>query len=147
MNRISIWLLKKILACILIGLWLWIFLFQSDSKNTIWEKKTAVITGEKISSWVVLQKTTSTAPQYVLTTLYFVRKNRKAPEWYQGWRNFWNYEKLLPVKDTTSKIIRYQERDVHPIKSWKNRWPERLITSPRDAYYTADHYQSFIKIE
>lgn len=87
-------------------------------------------------------------PQKVLTVLAYVRENGRAPEGYQGGRKFGNFEKLLPLKDDAGSIMNYQEWDVNPKKKGKNRGAERLITSEnKRAWYTRDHYDSFIEIE
>ena len=51
------------------------------------------------------------------------------------------------AKDAENKRIRYSEWDVHPKVQGQNRGPERLITgSDHSAYYTRDHYKTFLKI-
>lgn len=87
-------------------------------------------------------------PRKVLTVLAYVRENGRAPEGYQGGRKFGNFEKLLPLKRDDGSIMKYQEWDVNPKKKGKNRGAERLITSEnKRAWYTRDHYDSFIEIE
>ncbi|MBI4000213.1 MAG: guanine-specific ribonuclease N1 and T1 [Nitrospira defluvii] len=58
---------------------------------------------------------------------------------YIGGRTFQNRERALPRG-------RYREYDVHPKVSGKNRGAERIVIDQRTgkAYYTADHYHSFI---
>ena len=56
--------------------------------------------------------------------------------------------KILPQTDTKGNSILYKEWDVNPYTKGVNRGPERLITgSDGSAYYTNDHYNSFIRIE
>ena len=87
-------------------------------------------------------------PQKVLNVLAYVRENGRAPEGYQGGRKFGNFEKHLPIKDNAGNPMQYQEWDVNPKKKGKNRGAERLITSEnKRAWYTRDHYDSFIEIE
>lgn len=93
-------------------------------------------------------QSTPKAPAYVLETLQFIRRNGQAPEDFVGGREFQNKEKHLPAKDAQNKRIRYSEWDVHPKVKGQNRGPERLITgSDHSAYFTKDHYKSFLKID
>lgn len=90
----------------------------------------------------------SKTPAYVLDVLEHIRRNGQAPEGYVGGREFQNREKRLPAKTPDNQKIRYSEWDVHPKVKGKNRGPERLITgSDHSAYYTKDHYKTFLKIE
>lgn len=58
---------------------------------------------------------------------------------YVGGRNFQNRERVLPRG-------RYREYDVHRKEPGKNRGPERIVINQASgkAYYTADHYRSFV---
>lgn len=58
---------------------------------------------------------------------------------YVGGRPFLNRERILPRG-------RYREYDVHPKVPGKNRGAERIVIDQGSgkAYYTADHYRSFI---
>ena len=58
---------------------------------------------------------------------------------YVGGRAFQNRERTLPRG-------RYREYDVHPKVPGKNRGAERIVIDQRTgkAYYTADHYRTFI---
>jgi len=87
-------------------------------------------------------------PQKVYKVLAYVKETGRAPEGFQGGRKFGNYEKHLPLKDDTGKPMAYREWDVNPRKKGHNRGAERLITSEnKHAWYTRDHYNSFIEIE
>jgi ribonuclease T1 len=87
-------------------------------------------------------------PAYVLEVLQYIRRNGAAPDGYVGGREFMNKEKKLPAKDDSNKRIRYSEWDVNPKVKGKNRGPERLVTgSDHSAWYTKDHYKTFLKIE
>jgi hypothetical protein len=93
----------------------------------------------------------ATVPRYVLQVLESVDKHHHAPEGYVGGREFLNLgkdgEQSLPNFDADGKPINYREWDVHPHVPGKNRGPERLVTgSDGSAYYTADHYRTFIRI-
>ncbi len=86
-------------------------------------------------------------PDKVMKVLEFVDKNGEAMDNYEGGRNFGNFEKRLPQTDDKARRIRYREWDVNPLKPGVNRGAERLVTgSDGSAYYTKDHYDSFIKI-
>lgn len=58
---------------------------------------------------------------------------------YVGGRTFQNRERTLPRG-------RYREYDVHPKVPGKNRGAERIVIDQRTgkAYYTADHYRTFV---
>ncbi len=85
-------------------------------------------------------------PAKAFKVLKYVRENGVAPSGYEGGRRFGNYEKRLPQKDGNQRI-NYQEWDVNPKIRGKNRGAERLITSPVKAYYTGDHYRTFIEMK
>jgi ribonuclease T1 len=86
-------------------------------------------------------------PEKVLKVLKYVDEHDKAPQGYLGGRTFQNRERRLPARDKQGKPIRYREWDVNPKVRGKNRGPERLVTgSDGSAYYTPDHYRTFIKI-
>jgi ribonuclease T1 len=60
---------------------------------------------------------------------------------YVGGREFHNRERRLPAG-------RYREYDVHPRVAGRDRGPERLVierTTGR-AYYTGDHYRTFVPL-
>ena len=89
----------------------------------------------------------SNVPDYVYETLQVVEKTGKKRKGYVGGRTFQNREKRLPKKDENGKKIKYKEWDVHKKVKGKNRGAERLVTgSDGNAYYTKDHYKTFIKI-
>jgi ribonuclease T1 len=86
-------------------------------------------------------------PAKAFKILKYVRTNGVAPSGYEGGRRFGNYEKRLPQKDERSARINYQEWDVNPRIPGRNRGAERLVTSPVKAYYTGDHYRTFIEMK
>ncbi len=86
-------------------------------------------------------------PQKVYEVLSYVRQNNMPPQGYTGGKYFGNFEKRLPQKDVRGRKMNYREWDVNPKQKGKNRGAERLITSAdRRAWYTNDHYGSFIEI-
>ncbi len=90
---------------------------------------------------------TGNVPMKALKVLRYIRENDKALDGYVGGRRFGNFENLLPKKDGSGRKINYQEWDVNPKVNGKNRGAERLITgSDGKAYYTNDHYQSFLLV-
>lgn len=92
------------------------------------------------------ENTNNSFPAYVIEVLDYVRIYQKAPEGHVGGRQFYNREKRLPSK-IANQTIDYQEWDVHPKKEGQNRGAERLITgSDSSAFYTSNHYKTFIPI-
>jgi ribonuclease T1 len=87
-------------------------------------------------------------PAHALETLAYIRQHGYAPPGYVGGRVFGNYEGLLPRYDAHRKRIEYREWDVRPRAEGRNRGAERLITDRAGrAWYTADHYHSFIEVK
>lgn len=87
-------------------------------------------------------------PQKVYEVLKYIKENGEAPDGYVGGRKFGNYEKQLPQKDENGRRINYQEWDVNPKQQGRNRGAERLVTgSNNKAYYTKNHYKSFVTVE
>jgi metalloendopeptidase OMA1, mitochondrial len=92
-----------------------------------------------------------TVPRKVLQVLDYVLEHNQAPEGYEGGREFRNLgtggDQSLPNFDNKANTIRYREWDVNPHVAGKNRGAERLVTgSDGRAYYTADHYRTFLRI-
>ena len=90
-------------------------------------------------------------PRKVMEVLDYVQKNGRAPDGYEGGRTFRNLgrdgEQSLRNFDDNSNTVRYQEWDVNPQVEGKNRGAERLVTgSDGRAYYTSDHYRTFIRV-
>lgn len=87
-------------------------------------------------------------PTYVYEVLEYIRENKKAPNGYVGGRRFGNFEKRLPLNTQTGQKMIYQEWDVYPKEKGKSRGSERLVTSKNQrAWYTKDHYDSFVEIK
>ena len=86
-------------------------------------------------------------PAKVATVLHHIDTSHKPPPDYEGGRPFHNAEQRLPQKNKDGHAITYQEWDVNPKVQGVNRGAERLITgSDGSAYYTSDHYRTFIKL-
>lgn len=90
---------------------------------------------------------TTVLPKKVYTVLAYVRANNRAMDGYVGGRWFGNFENHLPRSDTDGKPIQYQEWDVNPKVQGQNRGVERLVTgSDGRAWYTNDHYNTFVEV-
>ena len=90
----------------------------------------------------------SRIPSKVHDVLNYVRQHGRAPDGYVGGRRFGNFEGHLPRQDLSGRRINYQEWDVNPKVQGRNRGAERLVTgSDGRAYYTRDHYNTFIEID
>jgi guanyl-specific ribonuclease Sa len=65
---------------------------------------------------------------------------------YKGGSVFQNSGGVLPGVDGAGNAITYREWDVNPYVKGVDRGPERLVTgSDGSAYYTGDHYGSFLQ--
>ena len=93
----------------------------------------------------LLQRTeeqTTFVPQKVYALLKKLDARGGAPlPGYVGGREFYNRERLLPSG-------RYREYDVNPKKRGQGRDAERIVIEQRTkkAYYTKDHYRSFVPL-
>ena len=90
-------------------------------------------------------------PANVLAVLDTIQSTGRAPAGYRGGRTFSNdgrgHGQVLPRRTSTGEPIQYREWDVHPYHRGVNRGADRLITgSDGRAWYTADHYRTFIPI-
>jgi guanyl-specific ribonuclease Sa len=85
-------------------------------------------------------------PQNAQDVLKEIESNGgSAPPGYVGGGPFHNNEGSLPATNTEGNPITYREYDVHPHRKGVNRGPERIVIgSNGTAYYTNDHYQSFV---
>ena len=86
------------------------------------------------------QDVRDTIPPAARETLKAIEGRRGEPlPGYVGGRTFQNRERVLPRGH-------YREYDVHPKVPGKNRGAERIVIDQRSgkAYYTADHYRSFV---
>jgi guanyl-specific ribonuclease Sa len=86
-------------------------------------------------------------PAHARATLAYIQQHRYAPPGHLGGRVFGNYEGVLPRYNDRRKRIEYREWDVHPRAEGRTRGAERLVTgSDGRAWYTADHYRTFIEV-
>lgn len=131
-------MLRSLLLALLALFFLFATACRSDSKPPITEETGSMGNGS----------TQTGVPRYVLDVLAYVRIHNEAPDNYVGGRTFENRERRLPQKSPDGKNIRYREWDVLPKIRGQNRGAERLVTgSDKSAYYTKDHYRTFIKIK
>jgi len=81
-------------------------------------------------------------PENAIAVLSHIRRTGKPPAGYVGGRTFQNRERNLP------RGGRYREYDVNPKIKGKNRGPERLVIDHKSgkAWYTPDHYRTFVLI-
>ncbi|MBM7278170.1 ribonuclease N [Gordonia rubripertincta] len=95
--------------------------------------------------------TPAAVPAHVTRTLALI----DAGEWPEAARapgtkggiTFRNNERRLPVTDVDGRRVAYREWDVNPKEPGRSRDAERIVTgSDGTAWYTADHYRSFILI-
>lgn len=90
-------------------------------------------------------------PQKATNTLNIIRQTNAAPKGYKGGRVFANDGRgggqVLPKCDPTGQSITYREFDVNPFQKGGNRGAERIVIgSDGKAYFTNDHYGTFIEI-
>lgn len=95
----------------------------------------APVGGAGPSSWL---GGSSAVPAKALQVLQYVRETGHAPEGYVGGRTFENREGHLPPGGD------YREFDVDPHHGQRNA--ERIIVdwNSKKAWYTGDHYRTFI---
>ena len=87
-------------------------------------------------------------PPHAREALAYVRKHGFPAPGFMGGRVYGNYEGVLPRYDTRRKRIEYREWDVRPRAQGRNRTPERLVTgSDGRAWYTADHFKTFVEVK
>jgi len=87
-------------------------------------------------------------PAHARVTLAYVRQHGFAQPGYVGGRVFGNYEGQLPRYNPRRRRIEYREWDVRPRAERRNRGAERLITgSDGRAWYTPDHYRTFLEVK
>lgn len=113
---------------------------QKKGSNTVGQAQTDDSTPPDVAN--------NRIPEKVYRVLQYVKENGKAMPGYVGGRTFQNREKRLAIKDNAGKKIKYQEWDVNPKKGGVNRGAERLVTgSDNRAWYTNNHYQTFVEVK
>jgi guanyl-specific ribonuclease Sa len=82
-------------------------------------------------------------PEKAREVLRIIRQTGKPPAEYVGGRVWQNRERNLP------RGGQYHEYDIYPKIRGKNRGPERLVidVASGKAWYTPDHYRTFILIK
>ena len=90
-------------------------------------------------------------PQKATNTLGTIRQTNAAPKGYKGGGVFANDGRqagqVLPKLDSAGNPITYREFDVNPFQKGVNRGPARIVMgSDGKAYFTNDHYKTFIEI-
>ncbi len=90
-------------------------------------------------------------PHKVLEVLSRIDAAGAAPSGFKGGGRFLNdgrgSAQALPRTDGAGSAITYREWDVNPYKPGVDRGVERLVTgSDGSAWYTNDHYNSFIRV-
>jgi len=90
-------------------------------------------------------------PQNASDALKTIRQTNAAPKGHKGGVTFANDGRgggqVLPKLDSSGKPINYQEFDVSPFQKGVNRGTDRIVTgSDGKAYFTNDHYRTFIEI-
>ena len=88
--------------------------------------------------------TTPTIPEAATDTLTYVDQNGRAPQGYKGGKEFLNDGRnggqILPEAG-----MPYHEYDIYPHVKGVPRGLERIVIgSDNSAYYTNDHYKSFV---
>ncbi len=90
----------------------------------------------------------SAIPQKVYDVLAYVRKYHRAPDGFEGGREFKNREHQLAGQTPGGNTIHYQEWDVNRKEQGHNRGVERLVTGDDNrAWYSNDHYKSFNEVK
>ena len=121
---------------------------RADSEPTQKHRNASQKNHRSESNTEANQQTSGEIPAKVYKVLDYIRTNGRAPAGYVGGRRFGNFERLLPRQDVSGQRIQYQEWDVNPKKKGRNRGAERLVTgSDGRAWYTRDHYDSFVEVK
>ncbi|MFG1782024.1 ribonuclease domain-containing protein [Rhodococcus oryzae] len=65
----------------------------------------------------------------------------------KGGDRFGNRERQLPTTDASGRAVGYREWDVNPKQRGKPRDAQRIVTgSDGSAWYTGDHYTTFVRM-
>jgi hypothetical protein len=86
-------------------------------------------------------------PRAAYTTLLYYQLHKQAPPSFHAMKKFYPQKSGLPVTDQNGRGIAYVESDIFPLIPEVNRGNHRLIIGDNGlAYYTYDHYETFIEI-
>ncbi|GAB2627475.1 hypothetical protein GCM10027068_01750 [Prescottella soli] len=122
---------------------------SSAPAKTTTAKASATTTAAKASATTTAARPSSAVPQTAWATLAAIDAGRWPPSdapGTEGGRTFGNHEGRLPASSGGQKV-RYQEWDVNRKQSGRGRDAERIITgSDGSAWYTDDHYDTFVRM-
>lgn len=106
--------------------------------------------GGTASRTTVAPTAAASVPAQVTKTLSLIDAGKWPPDDASGTKggtNFGNFEGRLPKKTSSGKRITYTEWDVNRREPGRGRDAERIVTgSDGSAWYTADHYNTFVEI-
>ncbi|OBB99605.1 MULTISPECIES: ribonuclease domain-containing protein [unclassified Gordonia (in: high G+C Gram-positive bacteria)] len=106
--------------------------------------------GGTASRTTVAPTAAASVPAQVTKTLSLIDAGKWPPDDASGTKggtNFGNFEGRLPKKTSSGKRITYTEWDVNRREAGRSRDAERIVTgSDGSAWYTADHYNTFVQI-
>lgn len=86
-------------------------------------------------------------PRAAYVTLLYYQLYKQAPPSFNILKKFHSEKSGLPVQDQNGKPIDYTESDIFPTIPSINRGNQRIIIgNDGSAYFTPDHYQSFVEI-
>lgn len=132
--------MKTIRTILFIVLGLFILYVKYSTVPSTATNPASTFTQVQTSDAPVTSGTTESIPPKVLHVLQIVRSTGQPPEGYVGGRAFQNHEGHLPSNGD------YREFDVDPHVEGRNA--EHIIVewNTKKAWYTADHYQTFIPL-
>lgn len=126
------------LCCVAVLIW-----FQTQQKNKL--------SPSPHNSSKVLPKPVNintSIPIIAIQTWEYIKEHKSTPKGYIGGREFRNREGKLPKLDKFDSRNKYLEWDIYPKQRGKNRGAERLVSLQYiKAWYTPDHYNTFIEIK
>src|SRR5262245_39849047 len=89
----------------------------------------------------------SSVPRAAYIALLYYERYQQAPPGFIPVKTFYVTNNQLPETDDSGKAIIYIESDVSPSLPGINRGRQRIVIGSNGiAYYTDDHYRTFIKI-
>lgn len=138
------------LSGIILGLLIGFFIgksFTGDSHPAHTPAATAAQNENNHRASATVLHSNKNIPQKVYKVLRYVQSHGQPINGYVGGRKFSNREMRLPQQGAGGNAIQYREWDVNPKIRGQSRGPERLVTgSDGSAWYTKDHYKTFIRI-